>query len=298
MTKSPNNPVAIWDITCPYDSFPDEKDLMVILRKFAKKWVFQLEEGKDSGYKHYQIRVSLIGRMRLSEMKKRSKIGNLWIPNSSWSITSNDSEDGVASDFTKGKAFYVMKDDTRIKGPWSDLLNPEPPPLTRQLKLFNDWKLRPYQNMIKYECTQFHMRQIDLIYDEIGNSGKSLLSESLEYEGIAEEVPPYRNMEDIFQWVCTRPIKQAYIIDLPRGMKKDKLGEFYSGVEVLKNGVAYDKRYQAKKVRFDRPRIFVFTNMLPEFDLMSTDRWMIWHIDKNYSTKLYSVEEWCSKMEF
>jgi hypothetical protein len=68
---------------------------------------------------------------------------------------------------------------------------------------------------------------------------------------------------------------------MPRGMKKDKLGDFYSGIEVIKNGVAYDKRYTAKKIRFNRPRIFVFTNTLPELNLMSKDRWVIWTIINN-----------------
>jgi hypothetical protein len=66
---------------------------------------------------------------------------------------------------------------------------------------------------------------------------------------------------------------------MPRGMKKDKLGDFYSGIEVIKNGVAYDKRYTAKKIRFGRPNIFVFTNTLPELSLMSKDRWKIWTIN-------------------
>ena len=68
---------------------------------------------------------------------------------------------------------------------------------------------------------------------------------------------------------------------MPRGMKKDRLGDFYAGIEVIKNGVAYDKRYAAKKIRFDRPRIIVFTNMMPNLDLMSKDRWALWEIKNN-----------------
>jgi hypothetical protein len=135
--------------------------------------------------------------------------------------------------------------------------------------------------------TAFDMRKIDLIYDPNGNIGKSLFSEYLEYNGLAEEIPPFRLMDDIFQWVCSRPIKKCYIVDMPRGMKKDKLGDFYSGIEIIKNGVAYDKRYNAKKIRFDRPRIFVFTNMLPEFSLMSKDRWNVWIVDEEFKMVKY-----------
>lgn len=131
----------------------------------------------------------------------------------------------------------------------------------------------------------FDDRAIDLIYDNVGNIGKSIFSEYCEYNDLAEEVPPYRLMDDIFQWVCSRATKKAYIFDMPRGMKKDKLGDFYSGIEVIKNGVAYDKRYNAKKIRFDRPRIFVFTNTLPKLELMSMDRWRLWEVSEAYELR-------------
>jgi hypothetical protein len=146
------------------------------------------------------------------------------------------------------------------------------------MKQFNSWGLLPWQQQLKTQTDSFHLRAIDFVYDEKGNQGKSLFTEYLEYLGGAEEIPPFRLMDDIFQWVATRPIKKLYIVDMPRGMKKDKLGEFYSGIEVIKNGLAYDKRYSATKIRFDRPRVIVFANQLPDFDLMSVDRWKIWKI--------------------
>jgi hypothetical protein len=137
-------------------------------------------------------------------------------------------------------------------------------------------------------ASTFDMRKIDLIFDPVGNIGKSIFSEYLEYCGIAEEIPAFRLMDDIFQWVASRPIKKCYIVDMPRGMKKDKLGDFYSGIEVIKNGVAFDKRYGATKIRFDRPRVFVFTNALPEFSLMSKDRWNVWTVLENYEMVRFS----------
>jgi hypothetical protein len=138
-------------------------------------------------------------------------------------------------------------------------------------------------------ATIFDMRKIDLIYDPTGNIGKSLFAEHLEYLGIAEEIPPFRMMDDIFQWVATRPIKPCYLVDMPRGMKKDKLGDFYSGIEVIKNGVAYDKRYKAHKVRFNRPRMFVFTNMLPNFSFMSKDRWNVWEVNSAFELQYKNI---------
>lgn len=251
--------------------FRDINHVREILKLYSKKYVFQLEQG-DSGYLHYQGRISLIKKRREQEIKK------LMDKNDHLKLF-NYIKPTILEEHTK-TAFYVMKLDTRIEGPYCD--TDFIPVDTQQLKIFKSFELRPYQKSILDLTYEFNLRTIYLIFDPIGNIGKSLFSEYLESLGDTEEVPPFRLMEDIFQWVCSRPIKKNYIVDLPRGMKKDKLGEFYSGLEVIKNGVAYDKRYNAKKIRFDRPNLFIFTNTLPNFELMSNDRWRIFEVNEDY----------------
>lgn len=277
MTKSSKvivqNPVTSYDFRWNAASF-EYSQIIEMLDGVAKSYTFQLEEG-DSGYLHYQGRLRLIKKRRKGEALKLFKNPpNYFMPT-------------VNVEFYAGDAFYQMKEDTRVGGPWTD--KDEKKYITQQLLLFKTFTLRPYQAAIYKACREFDLRKINLIYDPVGCCGKSLLSEWLEYEGLAEEVPPYRLMDDIFQWVCTRPIKKAYIVDMPRGMKKDRLGDFYSGIEVIKNGVAYDKRHSATKIRFDRPRIFVFTNVLPCMDLMSADRWVIWKILPNFDFEILQV---------
>lgn len=268
--KKQDNPVCGFDFRWNADEHTPE-DIMHFLKGIAKKWVFQKEKG-DSGYVHYQGRLSLIKRRRRIEALR------LFVtPPNYFQPTCNP-------EFIRGDAFYQIKKDTRIMGPWAD--TDEIKTLTKQLILFKGMSLRPYQQRIYDECQIFDMRKINLIWDTTGNCGKSILAEFLEYEGLCEELPAMRLMDDIFQWVCSRPIKKCYLVDMPRGMKKDRLGDFYSGIEVIKNGVAYDKRYNAKKVRFDRPRVFVFTNCLPNLELMSRDRWVIWKITKDYDIEV------------
>lgn len=261
--------IFVWDFTLKFED-QNLKLLKDNLNNNCKKWVFQLELS-ESGYKHYQ------GRFSLNKKKSLSSLISLFNNYEHWK--------GVHfSPTTKGVALsnnfnYVMKDDSRELGPWQD--DDEEKIITKQMEMFDKWGLLSWQKHLKIISQIFDLRTIDLIYDPVGNAGKSLFSEHMEYCGLAEEVPPFRLMDDIFQWVCSRPVKKCYIFDLPRGMKKDKLGDFYSGIEVIKNGVAYDKRYSAKKIRFDRPRIFVFSNMLPQFGLMSRDRWRVWNIIDN-----------------
>lgn len=140
-------------------------------------------------------------------------------------------------------------------------------------------------------CEELDDRHINIIYDVRGNLGKSIMCEYLEYEGLAFEIPPFRLMEDIMAFIMNFKVYPCYMVDMPRGMKKDKLGEFYSGLETLKNGLAYDKRYEGKKIRFDRPQIFVFTNSLPDFNLMSPDRWRVMETTADKDLVLWAEDE-------
>ncbi len=269
----PKNPIALFDFTIPVQ-FYSILECQELLRIVAKRWVFQLEEGKD-GYQHYQVRLSLRKKIRYLQMKKKP------VMRGHFSATSNPT-------YYAGNFFYVMKPESRIDGPWKD--TDDIKVLTKQLKEFMGWELRPFQKEIIDEANKYDRRKINLIWNPGGSVGKSLLGEYMEYINLAEEIPPFRLMDDIFQWVCSRGIKtgfkKSYIVDLPRGMKKDRLGDFYSGIEVIKDGKAYDKRYSGQKCRFDRPRIFVFTNTLPNLDLMSHDRWVVWKIKDNFEIEV------------
>lgn len=273
-----NKQIFVYEFRANKDYY-SSTELLTWLPKIAKKFTFQLERGEQTGYEHWQGRFSLIKRQRKTELMNILKGMGLLVP--------NYLEPTMSSEHKK-EAFYCMKEDTRIDGPWTD--KDEVTQITKQLEIFKTFQLRPMQSKILSMSQVFDMRYIDIVYDTIGNCGKSLLAEYMEYLKLAEEIPPFRLMDDIFQWVASRPIKKCYFVDMPRGMKKDKLGDFYAGIEVIKNGIAYDKRYAATKKRFDRPRIFVFTNELPNLELMSKDRWNIWRVTKDYDLVKYVDE--------
>lgn len=260
--------VACWDFTIPQnEEFETAEDIKTkILDGWCKHWVYQLERG-DTGYMHWQGRVSLIKKRRQAELLSQG-----WCKGGRISPTSN----GGSKTFN-----YVMKVDTRVSGPFRDT-DAERPPMTRQLREFWGCSLRPWQRQVEDICKTTDNRTIHLVYDQVGNIGKSIFAEYLEYQGLATEIPPFRSMEDIMQCAMGMPVASTYLIDMPRGMKKDKLGEFYSGLESLKNGVMYDKRYAFKKRRIDRPNILVFSNCLPDFELLSRDRWVVWDVTPDY----------------
>lgn len=256
-----------YDFTYPKSTM-DINALFTILNEWCKKYVFQLEKS-DSGYIHWQGRVSLIKKRRIGELAELK-----FLVGGRVSMTSTTVHNGNTFN-------YVMKADSRIEGPFSEKDYELPPVLTRQLRYFNEQKMYPWQISLLHSVTELEDRFIKLIYDPVGNIGKSIFCEYLEYHRHAYEIPPFRQMEDIMQCCFSIKDQKCYLIDMPRGMKKDKLGEFYAGLECLKNGTMYDKRYTFKKRRIDRPQIIVFTNMLPVFDLLTPDRWKIYDVKNN-----------------
>jgi len=253
------------DITVPAEGLT-ETDLADILEAHCANWVFQKEKGEKTGYVHFQIRARLKKQQYLPSIIKDWQ---LILPKCHISATSNGVH--AARNFC-----YVMKEDTRVEGPWSNENMPKH--MTRQIEQFLTNELYPWQKDLINMCSEKEDRFITVIIDEVGKTGKSIMSEYLEYCDLAYEIPTMLNMEDIMQCCMGIPAQRAYLIDMPRGLRKEKLASFYAGLESLKNGTMYDKRYAFKKRRIDRPQVFVFTNTMPDRKLLSLDRWRIFRI--------------------
>ena len=277
--------VVGWDATIPKEKYRDWRELGKQLNEWCKKWVFQEEKG-DGGYEHYQVRLHLIQKKTEAGLLSDYKMGQgpIFDIGGHWSITST----GV---HVNNKFNYVMKKESRVAGPWKDSDYVEPAVMTRQLKTFWEHEMYPWQKDVVQWCQQVDDRKIDLIIDRAGHSGKSIMSEHLEYHGLAFEMPPLRCMEDLMQFAYSFPVQKAYLVDMPRAMKKDKLGDFYAGLESIKNGVCYDKRYCGKKRRFDRPRVIVFTNYPPAWDFLSVDRWNVHEMMPDMSLKHIEITQ-------
>lgn len=272
MPKVKQGPVAVYDFTLPAEGV--EADAIISsLKGLSKKYAFQLEES-DSGYKHYQGRLSLIKKRRpgktLSLLREHDAFEKVHL-----SVTSNNA---------KGDDLYVLKDDTRIGGPWTD--KDEKRYVPRQVRDIT--VLRPFQETILDMVKTYDPRVIDVIYCPEGNKGKSVLIGKARALGL-RVLPPVFDYKDILRMVYCMPTATSYFVDMPRAIKKDKLAGFFAGLETIKDGYAYDDRYTFKEKTFDSPRIFMFTNKLPETGYLSADRWKFWTIDNSFALVPYRV---------
>lgn len=259
--------VCVWDFTLKHDAIKF-RPLLATLREQCKKYAFQLEEGK-SGYMHYQGRFSLKIKRRLTGVKKL-------FPNEiHLSITSNENRNNM---------FYVMKEETRVDGPWTDMEKPTYIP--RQIREIK--KLYPWQQHIVDTYDEWDTRTINVIYDLEGNNGKSTLCGYMRAHKIGFVLPFINDYKDIMRMIMCVPTKRCYLMDMPRAINKDRLYQMYGAIETIKNGYAYDDRYHFKEKCFDCPNIWIFCNVLPDRTMLSEDRWKIWTIDEDKKLSPYS----------
>ena len=254
------NPIYKYDFTAPFNCIKED-ELLNIVKENCKKYCFQHEKSEKTNYEHFQGRISLKKKMRISQLKE------LFAKEFHFSPTSGNC-----------KSFdYCMKEETRIGNCYKD--TDEIIYIPKQIRMIT--KLHPYQQTIVEACNDFDTRTINFVYCPHGNVGKSTLVGYLRAHRLARCLPPVNDYKDIMRMVCDMPTAKTYIIDMPRALKKDKLGGFYCGIEDLKNGYAWDDRYAFKEKIFDCPNIWIFSNLYPDLSLLSTDKWKLWTIDSN-----------------
>lgn len=125
-------------------------------------------------------------------------------------------------------------------------------------------------------------RRINLLYCPNGNIGKTTLVGYARAKGLAKTIPFCNDYQELMAMVMSliTDVKNppALLVDMPRALRKDKMAAFWAGLETIKDGYAFDKRYNFKEKIFNSPVIWVFTNTLPNKSYLSLDRWVVWHV--------------------
>lgn len=251
---------CVFDVTIPADRIT-VGDLRKHFATHCKKYAYQLEQGKSTDYRHYQCRVSLKTKSRIDTLLA----SDFYIQGCNISITSTANRDND---------FYVLKDDTRVDGPWTDK---DKAPL-RTVQKMDDEGLFDWQQDLLDQVRGYDDRKIHIVIDKDGNIGKSAFCKYMWMKHEAVVVPPLSDAKDLMQYAMSFDAAKLYLIDMPRAMKKKKLYGLYSGIEQLKNGMMYDLRYHGKFRYIDEPNIIVFTNAPPKMGYLSRDRWSLWTV--------------------
>lgn len=261
--------LATFDFRIGFDTYPFEpNELVERLGRLAKKFVFQREEGEKNGYIHWQGRVSLWKKTTTANATKlflaACEIKKDYYFRPTAAATTNFN--------------YVMKEQTRLAGPWTE--KDKPVYVPRQYRK----TLRPWQKSVIDSAHTFNERAIDVIVDVDGNIGKSITM------GIAKVkygwyiLNPFDEGRRLIENTCSILISKTdraphFIMDVPRALDNTKKAGVFAALECIKSGIVSDSRNNCKEWEFDSPRIWVFTNNNIPIQYFTNDRWIFWKID-------------------
>lgn len=262
------------------DKHLSKDNVMECFKGWVSKFVFQYED--TSNNKHYQGRVRLIKKKRPHNAKTQflNAFGG-YLEGHSWYFAPT-----VCKEYLLGSFIYVMKDDTRIAGPWTDKDWFKYVP--RHIRNITPY---PFQQAVLDSMEVYDDRSIKCIVDPSGNNGKSILATLIRYAG-GVTIPCCGDTERLIATVCdilmakdTRTPK-LIAVDLPRSINNNRLSQLMTAIEVIKDGYVYDTRNHYKSWEYDKPQIWVFTNNKMNNKYMSRDRWIFYKIEDKQLVEL------------
>lgn len=209
------------------------------------KWIIAKEIGND-GYKHWQIRMQT--RHTFEELKKEFPKAHIEEASNEWKYEKKEGNYWCSDDniYTCNSRYGELRDNQRT--------------ILRNLWDQND-------------------REIDVIVDTKGNSGKSWLCRHLFENATGYYVPPtISSVQGIIQFIASgyrgEPI---IVIDIPRSTKWTTV--LYTCIETIKDGIVYDTRYSANARNIWGVKVLVMTNVKPNLSKLSHDRWRLFNAD-------------------
>lgn len=129
-------------------------------------------------------------------------------------------------------------------------------------------------------------RQILVIQDKEGGNGKSYLSRHMEATDLADVCPVISDEYNDYSSYCIEYPSSGYVFDLPRATTIKRRAAMWQGLEQIKNGLLFEKRYKPRKKWIDPPKVLVFTNDDIPWEMLSADRWQAYRLAGN---QLYQI---------
>lgn len=253
----------------------DLKDILAWCTEKCSLWCFQLERGEKEGHLHFQIRIELKCEFRTRFTTMMNK--NPFPGKAFWSPTSNRT--------AKDNFNYVMKEETRVAGPWSNLSMPTTTIIPDDIE---NIELYPWQEeFVNMITSEGNTRKVHIIYSKDGCIGGSVVLKWLRFnkDGILllPSISANDMMADAYGYAKVKGSRGAFTrlicLDLAKKIDPNKLMPIYEAVETMKNGLIIDRRNNLKEIVLKHtPSIVIKTNTLPGYYWLSPDRWVIWDV--------------------
>lgn len=270
---------ATWGFMCTgtlANTMPEQ--VVDVLQMVAKNWTFAQYKNMKFNTVFLRGRMSLKSKLRPGTLM--SMLGDTCLSQISLTPTMAGPMDPAFYETDQRELGGLQQDDViMLQGPWSDITAGLIMPLYVQRMV--NCGMHPWQLQVMKSIEQPDERAVNFVVDEGGKRGKSSLGMYLLCKGLGRRLPPCLSYKDVMRKVMDTPVTKCFIVDLPRTIKPWKIADVFSAVEEIKNGHAWDDRYQWKEKTFEPPAVWMFANSLPDLSMLSSDRWKVWRMREN-----------------
>lgn len=225
----------------------------------AERCVVGEETGED-GYQHFQIRVVF---KKPTSFEKCIAI----FPQGHWSET-------------KVRDFHYVEKEGNFWRSWEGALG-----------RFMELDMYPWQNEIIARLEKQNDRQVMVIVDRYGNSGKTAIAFRLTAEHRGAYCPEMTDAKDYMAWALAHQTAGTFCLDIPKAGDIRRDAEIWKAVEQMKNGYLWDKRHHWQEAYIMPPKVLVLTNDEPDRTMLSRDRWDIGYLD-------YGISNWANTIKW
>lgn len=173
--------------------------------------------------------------------------------------------------------------------------------ITKEIHFFNIMVKRPLklitpdrtyqQEIIKIIKEEPDERTIHWYFEKRGKVGKSQFTKYLVSKHNAifiDEGKKTDLMNTCLSSFNSGHDMNLFVLDIPRANKNMCS---YKSIESIKCGLIYSPKYEGGQAIFNSPHIIIFSNYPPEIHNLSLDRWKIFEIQEDFSTKCLTMAE-------
>jgi hypothetical protein len=165
-----------------------------------------------------------------------------------------------------------MDPEKRKDGPWTDKTEKQVVS-SALINLLCSKELYAWQKDVVEDLGRQGHREITMVIDRWGQSGKGALGNWLEFNQNAIKVPStMASAEDILQFIMSKiededDMKEhLFILEVPRAMETEKRwNSWFAAMETIKDGYVYDKRYKGVSKRIRPPQDLGLQQRLPSY---------------------------------
>lgn len=268
-TKRPQGKRWSFTINNPDMSIDQMKEIIGTME--TTFYIFQEEQG-EKGTRHYQGYIEFKNKVRLSAIKKI-------LPKIHAEISKGTRQQNID---------YCSKSKTKISGPYSNK------PIARPLKIISE--LRPFQEQIlKMIEEEPDDRIINWVIDGRGNSGKSAFIKYLmttqREKTLFATGGKAGDIFNLFKNAIDAGFEGTAIFTYFLNLPRDSNSVSYTSLECIKDGLITNTKYEAGSIVFNGPHIWIFSNIEPDMERMTADRWRLWTINDKYELIRYVKED-------